>query len=136
MKVVLDKGAYMPTRAHDQDAGYDLRTRERIFIHPRSSCVVDTGVHIELPPGKCAVVVSKSGLNINHNITSTGLVDEGFTGTIKVKLYNHSDNFHIFEVGDKISQFYITDYYGYELEQVDFLEKTDRGDSGYGSTGR
>lgn len=136
MKIMLDEGAYMPKRAHSQDAGYDLRTRERIVLYPHDSKVVDTGVHIELPPGKCAIVVSKSGLSINQDITSTGLIDEGFTGTIKVKLYNHGDDFRTLEAGDKISQFYITDYYGYELELVDHLSETERGDAGYGSTGR
>lgn len=136
MKVVLDKGAYMPTRAHDTDAGYDLRTPERTIVYSKSSVVIDTGVHIQLPEGKCAVVISKSGLNTLHDITSTGLIDEGFTGIIKVKLYNHSEVPYIFNKGDKISQFFITDYYAYELEQVDRLEETERGANGYGSTGR
>ena len=136
MKVVLDPGAYVPERAHKTDAGYDLRTPVRVYLHTRCSTIVDTGVHIELPPGKCAVVVSKSGLNVNHDITSTGLIDEGFTGTIKIKLYNHGDHPHIFDPGDKISQFYITDYYAAEVFVTDSLSQTDRGESGYGSTGK
>ena len=136
MKVVLDPGAYVPERAHKTDAGYDLRTPVRVYLHPHCSTIVDTGVHIELPPGKCAVVVSKSGLNVNHDITSTGLIDEGFTGTIKIKLYNHGDHPHIFDPGDKISQFYITDYYAAEVFVTDSLSQTDRGESGYGSTGK
>ena len=136
MNVVLDPGAYMPVRAHDTDAGYDLRTPVRVYLHPHSTATIDTGVHIELPPGKCAVVVSKSGLNVHHDITSTGLIDEGFTGTIIIKLYNHGDRPHIFDPGDKISQFYITDYYGPKLEVVHHLAPTERGDGGYGSTGR
>lgn len=136
MKVVLDPGAYVPERAHDTDAGYDLRTPVRVYLHPHSSAIIDTGVHIELPPGKCAVVVSKSGLNVKHDITSTGLIDEGFTGTILIKLYNHGDRPHIFDPGDKISQFYITDYYGPEVIVTDQLAHTERGDAGYGSTGK
>jgi len=136
MLVKLDPGAYMPKRAHKQDAGYDLRTPKRVVLHPDSAATIDTGVHICVPEGKCAVVVSKSGLNTKHDITSTGLIDEGFTGTIIIKLYNHGKQPYVFEVGDKISQFYITDYYGYELEQVDVLPFSDRGDDGYGSTGR
>lgn len=136
MKVVLDPGAYIPERAHDTDAGYDLRTPVRIYLHPHSSAIVDTGVHVELPPGKCAVVVSKSGLNVKNDITSTGLIDEGFTGTIIIKLYNHGDHPHIFDPGDKVSQFYITDYYSPEIIVTDKLAKTERGDAGYGSTGK
>lgn len=136
MNVVLDPGAFLPERAHDTDAGYDLRTPVRIYLHPQSTATIDTGVHIELPPGKCAVVVSKSGLNVRDDITSTGLIDEGFTGTILIKLYNHGDRPKIFEPGDKISQFYVTDYYGPRLNVVPQLKRTDRGDNGYGSTGR
>ena len=136
LKVKLDDGAYMPERAHDTDAGYDLRTPRRVVLHPNSNAVVRTGVHIQLPPGKAAVVISKSGLYVNHNISSTGLVDEGYTGEIVVNLLNHSGKMHIFEPGDKISQFFVTDYYGYKLEQVDELEESERGDSGFGSTGK
>lgn len=136
MKIKLDDGAYMPERAHDTDAGYDLRTPYRVVLHPNSNAVVRTGVHIQLPPGKCAVVISKSGLYVNHNISSTGLIDEGYTGEIVVNLLNHSGKIHIFEPGDKISQFFITDYYRYELEETDELDLSDRGDDGIGSTGR
>ena len=136
MKVKLDEGAFVPTRAHEQDAGYDLKTPVCVTIPPRGFTIVDTGVHMQLPKGKCAVVISKSGLYINHAITSTGLIDEGFTGTIKIGLANHSDVAYTFERGDKISQFYITDYYKYDLELVDELDESDRGNAGYGSTGR
>jgi dUTP pyrophosphatase len=136
LKVKLDDGAYMPERAHATDAGYDLRTPRRVVLVPLGNVVVRTGVHIQLPPGKCAIVISKSGLYVKHNISSTGLVDEGYTGEVIVNLLNHSGKIHIFEPGDKISQFMITDYYGYELVQVDELEESERGDSGFGSTGK
>lgn len=136
MKVKLDDGAFMLQRAHGQDAGYDLRTPVCGTIPPRGFVVVDTGVHIQLPPGRCAVVISKSGLYTKHRITSTGLVDEGFTGSIRIGLENHSDEEYNFERGDKISQFYITDYYGFVLELVDKLDESDRGSDGFGSTGK
>lgn len=136
MKIKLDDGAYMPGRAHATDAGYDLRTPRRVVLHPHGYAIVRTGVHIQLPPGKCAVVISKSGLYVNHRVTSTGLIDEGYTGEIVISLLNHSGQMHIFEPGDKISQFVIMDYYAYELEEVDVLDETERGDSGFGSTGK
>ena len=136
MKVKLDRSAYMPTRAHEQDAGYDLRTPICVTVPAGGFAVVDTGVHIELPKDKCAVVISKSGLYLKHNISSTGLIDEGFTGTIVVGLFNHGTADHTFTRGDKISQFFITDYYAEELELVKELSETERGDAGYGSTGK
>ena len=136
MRIKLDPGAFMPKRQHAQDAGYDLRTPVCVTVPAHGSALVDTGVHIELPPDKCAVVVSKSGLYTNHNISSTGLIDEGFTGTIRINLQNHSDVDFMFLRGDKISQFFITSYFSEPLELVDELSVSERGDNGYGSTGR
>ena len=136
MRVKLDKGAYLPTKAHKKDAGYDLRTPISFTIEPRGNVAIDTGVHIELPEGKCAVVMSKSGLYTKKKITSTGLIDEGFTGTILIGLINHSTEFIDFEAGEKISQFYITDYYDEPMEVVDELAESERGNDGYGSSGR
>jgi len=136
MKVKLDDGAFMPQRAHEQDAGYDLRTPVCVTVPAGGFAIVDTGVHIELPDGKCAVVISKSGLYVKQNISSTGLIDEGFTGTIIVGLRNQGTADHTFTRGDKISQFFITDYYAEELELVEELSETERGSAGYGSTGK
>lgn len=136
MKVKLDDGAFMPQRAHEQDAGYDLRTPVCVTVPAGDSVWIDTGVHIQLPPRKCAVMISKSGLYLKDKISSTGLIDEGFTGTIVVGLFNHGTADHTFTRGDKISQFFITDYYAEELELVEELSETERGSAGYGSTGK
>lgn len=136
MKVKLDAGAFMPQRAHEQDAGYDLRTPVCVTVPAGGFAVVDTGVHIELPHGKCAIVISKSGLYLKHKISSTGLIDEGFTGTIVIGLLNNSDTDYQFARGDKISQFIITDYCAEELELAEHLSDTERGNAGYGSTGK
>lgn len=136
MKIKLDEGAIAPTRAHDTDAGMDLYSREKKLIHAGESVCFDTGVHIELPKGHCAMLVSKSGLNVRNDITSTGLIDEGYSGSIKVKLYNHGSNGTYFKRGDKISQLVIIPCITPELERVDELEDTDRGSGGFGSTGR
>ena len=135
MKVKLDPGAYMPERAHGADAGYDLRTPERKVIHPGGSIVVETGVHVAIPEGFAGILQSKSGLNVLNDLTGTGLIDSGYTGSITVKLYNHGVNPHVFERGDKIIQMIILPIYTPTLERVDELENTERGASGFGSTG-
>lgn len=89
MKVKLDPGAYMPERAHEQDAGYDLRTPVRAVIHPEGSVVIDTGVHVQIPDGYVGFLKSKSGLNVRLDLTGEGVIDAGYTGSITVKLYNH-----------------------------------------------
>lgn len=136
MKIKLDKGAHCPTRAHDTDAGLDLYAKEGQVVWGHGSAIFDTGVHVQLPPGTAGLLVSKSGLNTNNGITSTGLIDEDYTGSIKVKLYNHTSVSYKVEAGDKISQLVILPVIKPPLEIVDELEETERGDNGFGSTGR
>jgi dUTP pyrophosphatase len=136
MKVKLEEWAYMPERAYATDAGADLRTPHDVILLPRGSAVIDTGVHIELPPNTVGMLKSKSGLNVKHGITSEGVIDVGYTGSIRVKLYNLSDKPYEFKRGDKISQLVVMPILTPTFEQVDEFEATERGDGGFGSTGR
>ena len=136
MRIKLMAGAHMPTRAHRTDAGLDLYARETQIIKAHSSAVFDTGVCVELPEGTTGFLKSKSGLNVKHGITSEGVIDVGYTGSIKVKLYNHSNAAYAVNAGDKISQLVILPILTPELEQVDSLEATERGENGFGSSGR
>lgn len=136
MKVKLDKGAYMPERAHAQDAGYDIRTPERVVIYPHSYAKIDTGVHVQIQEGYVGMLKSKSGLNVNGDLTGEGVIDAGYTGSIVVKLYNHGSQYRILEAGDKIIQLVILPIITPELEPVNELEDTERGNDGFGSTGR
>lgn len=127
----------MPTRAHEFDAGLDIYSADDdVYIYPRSSELFDTGVHIQLPKNTVGFLKSKSGLNVNHSLTSEGVIDCGYTGSIVVKLYNHSDRSYRVRKGDKISQLVILPCLLPELEVVDSLEDTERGTDGFGSTGR
>lgn len=134
MKIMLDNGAIMPTRAHPWDAGLDLYAMEDAEVV--GSKVFDTGVHLEIPEGCVGLLKSKSGLNVRHNLVGEGVIDAHYTGSIKVKLYNHSKIPYEVRRGDKISQLVIVTCLLPELELVDALEDTDRGDGGFGSTGR
>ena len=136
MKIKLDSGAYLPERAHDLDAGYDLRSPIRAYVPPYSSAVIDTGVHIEIPEGYVGMLKSKSGLNVKHDITNEGVIDSGYTGSICVKLYNHGQNAYEVNKGDKISQLVIMPIFTPALEIVSHLDSTERGDRGFGSTGK
>lgn len=136
MKVVLDDGAYMPERAHELDAGYDLRTPKDVYIFGGMNATIDTGVHVQIPDGYVGFLKSKSGLNVKYNITGEGVIDAGYTGSIKVKLYNNGNFTKRFYKGDKIIQLVILPIYTPELEQVDRLEETERGNGGFGSSGR
>jgi len=135
MKIMLDKEAIMPVRAHSTDAGLDLFSRESFLIEPGHSHAFDTGVHIELPEGTAGFLKSKSGLNVKYGLTSEGVIDVGYTGPIVVKVYNHSNKAYLVHKGDKISQLVIVKIDTPELEVVDSLEETERGNDGFGSTG-
>lgn len=137
MKVKLDEGAYMPERAHPTDAGLDLRSRQYCVIPAGGSASFNTGVHIELPPAMFGKIESKSGLNVKYGIVSCGgVIDEGYTGSIVVKLYNMTKLPYRVDVGDKIAQLVILPYLAPKMELVDKLDETERGDNGFGSTGR
>lgn len=138
MRIVLDKGAYMPKRAHNLDAGLDLMSPIDTYVPAGGSVVIDTGVHVEIPEGYVGFLKSKSGLNVKHGITSEGVVDAGYQGSIHVKLYNHSlSGGYMIEKRDKISQLVILPVLLEELEQVEHFDtETERGTGGFGSTGR
>lgn len=137
MKIVLDEGAYLPEKAHRADAGYDLRTPKKVVIRRHESVCIDTGVHMQIPDGWYGQLFSKSGLNVKHDIVSLGgTVDSGFTGSIVVKLYNLGEEDHVFEAGDKIVQIVFMPCGTFCVTQVDELEETERGDNGFGSTGK
>lgn len=136
IKIMLDDGAKMPTRAHSTDAGLDIYARDEQIVPAKESAVFDTGVHIELPEGTVGFLKSKSGLNVKHGIVSEGCIDVGFTGSIVVKLCNHSGYDYRVMAGDKITQLVILPILTPTPYLVDSLEETDRGDNGFGSSGR
>ena len=136
MKVKLDPGAFLPERAHPDDAGLDIRSPVDTYVPANSSAVIDTGVHVEIPYSAVGFLKSKSGLHFMHGISSEGVVDCGYTGSIRVKLVNHTDEPYHVHCGDKISQLVVIPIYLAVPEQVDELPETERGGHGFGSTGR
>lgn len=138
LKVRLDEGAFMPEKAHDTDAGYDIKTPFGFLLDKKA--VVDTGVHVLIPSGYVGMLKAKSGLNVKYDIVGEGVVDAGYTGSIRVKLYDldYADqkSAYYFERGDKIIQLVIVPIPETEMEVVDSFEETERGDNGFGSSGR
>lgn len=137
MNIQLDEGAFMPEYAHPGfDAGFDIRSPIDFVVPARGSCVINTGVHIELAPNTVGMLKSKSGLNVKHGITGEGVIDCGYSGSICVKLYNHLDKPYYGKRGDKISQLVVMPFIVETFNLVDKLEEKGRGNAGFGSTGR
>lgn len=136
MRVKLDEFALPPTRAHATDAGLDLYTPVLVTIPPNEGAAVDTGVHIELPWKHYGKIESKSGLNTKHGVVCCGgVIDEGYTGSIVVKLYNFGDRTVQFAPGTKIAQLIVQPCEYVEVEVADEISGGERGDNGFGSTG-
>ena len=139
MKIVLDEGAVMPGYAHEYDAGLDLFQKtnaHQVVIPPYGgSKVFDTGVHMAIPQHFCGLVKSRSSM-LMKQIATDGLVDANYTGSIRVILFNHGPEAYTVKPGDKIAQVVITPCLRPPLELADRLDDTDRGENGFGSTGR
>jgi dUTP pyrophosphatase len=141
IKVKLSPGGIMPTRAHSTDAGLDLYSPIDVLIPCNDnwygcSVVIDTLTHVAIPVGYVGDVKSKSGLMMEYGIITDGTVDAGYTGSIRVKLFNHGLCDVKIQKGQKIAQLVIKKIITPELELVDSLEETERGANGFGSTGK
>jgi dUTP pyrophosphatase len=135
----LDPAARLPARAHEDDAGYDLRALEPATLAPGARALVRTGLAIELPPGHAGLVLPRSGLAARHGIAlvnAPGLIDAGYRGELKVLLLN-TDRDAEFDVaaGDRIAQLVIVAIATPEIVEVDELSATARGERGFGSSG-
>lgn len=134
MKVAVEVGAIVPRRAHVTDAGLDLCATKGGWIFPKSRKIFGTGFHASIPAGFVGLLTSKSGM-MGKGITSRGTIDCGYTGEIRAVLFNHSWKFIRIRPNQKITQLVILPIITPDLELVDGLEETERGNGGFGSTG-
>ena len=134
LKVKLDPGAFAPVRAHEDDAGLDIFSPLDIPVWPFGSEIIDTGVHVQIPKGYVGRITSKSSL-MQEGIITTATIDSGYTGSIKVVLFNLAHRSYSVKTGQKIAQLVIHPIITPKIIQVDELEETERGDGGFGSTG-
>ena len=135
MRIVVYLNGITPTRAHPTDAGLDLYTPVDVVVPAHGKSIIDTLVACEIPDGYVGLITSKSGL-MAKGITSRGTVDASYRGHIRAVLFNHSNTDYQFKRGDKVTQMVLLPIITPELEVVTELSETDRGDAGFGSTGR
>ena len=135
MKFVVEEGGFAPVREHATDAGIDLKTPIDLIISPHSSELVDLLVRVEIPEGYVGLLTSKSGL-MNRDVKTTGTIDCGYSGTIGCRIFNHGEIPRYFKRGDKITQLVVLPCIMDDVEIVDEIIAGDRGENGFGSTGR
>src|SRR4051794_34501077 len=137
---LLVPGAQLPTRAHDGDAGLDLRASEPATIGAGERAAVGTGIAVEIPAGHAGLVLPRSGLALRHGIAlvnAPGLIDAGYRGELRVLLLNTDrDSAFEIEIGDRIAQLVIVPHASPQLVEVEQLGDSVRGAGGFGSSGR
>jgi len=137
---ILSDAATLPTRANEGDAGLDLYASEPAHIGPGERWQVGTGIAVEIPEGHAGLVLPRSGLAKRHGISlanAPGLIDAGYRGELRVLLLNN-DPAEIFRVepGDRIAQLVITPVVVADPVAADSLSGSERGEGGFGSSGR
>lgn len=141
VKIVNKSNHRLPEYATAGSAGMDLKanTTEPFILKPLERQIVPTGIHIGLPEGYEAQVRPRSGLAAKHGISivnAPGTVDADYTGEIKVILINLSNEPFVVNPGERIAQLVIAKYERVEWDEVATLDETERGEGGFGSTGR
>lgn len=129
----------IPAKQHLSDAAYDLRSAKDMTILPGERAAVPTGVRMQLPMDFVAEVRPRSGLALKHGITvlnTPGTIDAGYRGEVQAILINHGNAPFEIHRGDRIAQLLFQRLPLTELVLVDSLEESDRGEGGFGSTGR
>ena len=135
----LDVDAHIPTKAHDDDAGWDLYSNENTVIYPGEKAVIKTGIVLAIPRGYYGRIAPRSGLAVKNGIdVLAGVVDAGYRNEIGVVLINHHiDNQFAITKGDRIAQVIFERVDPFELDEVlEFFNNTHRGMGGFGSSGK
>jgi dUTP pyrophosphatase len=137
----LNKAAQPPVYAHGGDAGADLVATEDVVLGPSGGrALVPTGLTIAIPEGYAGLVLARSGLAIRHGVTclnAPGLIDSGFRGEVQVVLVNTDpDERYEIRKGDRIAQLVVVPVESARFVELERLPQTERGEGGFGHTGR
>ena len=134
---LLSEFAKVPTRGSDQAAGYDLYSAVDQTIDRWNNSLIRTDIAIEVPEGTYGRIAPRSGLALKHRLdVGAGVVDRDYRGNVGVVLFNLSDTPYNVRRGDKVAQLVLEQIRTPEIQVVDSLDQTDRGEGGFGSTGK
>jgi len=132
----LHPDAKIPTYGTNHSAAFDLYSVEPVIIYPNETKAIPAGIAMELPEGKVCLIWDRSGLGSKGIHRFAGVIDSDYRGEWKIVLHNHNKEPFKIQKGDRIAQAIIQDYYRAEFQLTDNLSDTQRGDGGFGSTGR
>ena len=128
----LDADAVLPTRGSSQAAGYDLyaKSSEDTVIPPHKTVMVGTGLAMEIPEGYFGAIFARSGLASKQGLRPANCVG------VMIALHNDTDEERVIAGKERIAQMVVMPYLSVEFEEVEELNETERGEGGFGSTGR
>ena len=136
----LTDTAIVPTKSRTTDAGYDLYADEDVAIYPEDTKLISTGIAFATPDGYAGLIWDRSGLGSKGIHRHAGVVDSSYRGEVKVALSNsrssHEDNIYFINRGDRIAQILFQKVPHFDLVETEELDDTDRGSSGFGSSGK
>ncbi|MFT4261424.1 MAG: dUTP diphosphatase [Candidatus Woesearchaeota archaeon] len=133
----LTENAIIPRYAHPGDAGMDLFSKENKTLKPGERYLFKLGIAMELEPGYAFIIKDKSSIPFKYGVTTLGgVVDAGYRGDIGVIMLNTSNQEVTFEKGQKIAQAIILKIETPQIEEVQEISQTSRGQGGFGSTGK
>lgn len=136
----LNDNAHIPTYGSPYSAGADLYSAEvETVIQPHTTAFIGTGIAIEIPKGYMGLIFARSGLSCKRHLApanKVGVIDSDYRGEVKVALHNHSNEPQKIDAGERIAQLVITPFLAVNFEQADELDETQRGEGGFGSTGK
>jgi dUTP diphosphatase len=134
--VKLDEKAMIPKKAHKYDAGFDLYSFDETTLKSTNRNIFATGIAVAIPKGWYGRIAPRSGLAAKYGIdVLAGVIDSSFRGEIKVILINHGCEDVTIKKGDRIAQLILEKCGEWEIEEVEKLDETERGEGGFGSTG-
>ena len=133
---LLHDSAKNPTKGHTDDAGWDLYSSEAVSIPAGSTVLVSTGVAMAIPNRYVGLIWDRSSMGVKGIHRHAGVIDSGYRGEVKVCLHNTTNETYHVERGDRIAQLLIQEVPVFRQHVVDELDATNRGDGGFGSTGK
>jgi len=136
----LDDAATTPTKAHSTDLGYDLYSLEDVTVLVGETKLIKTGICLKFPDGWGGFIEDRSSVATKQNlITIAGVIDENYTGEIRITMFNKGNIINnepiSIKKGEKIAQIVPIPVTDWEISVVDTLPETDRGSKGFGSSG-
>ena len=132
-----EKKAIVPTRSNQSDAGWDLYSVTTRPIAPSQRVTIKTGISLEIPEEYVGLIWPRSGMSVKNGIdVLAGVVDSGYRGEIKVCLLNTSREWMNIKEGDRIAQILFQEVPHFQLQEAEILQNSDRGEGGFGSTGK